>query len=230
MASPRSPRTRAATTPAPRLQRKAQPRQQRALDTYELILDATVALLSEVGIERLSTNLVCQRAGISPPALYRYFPNKYALLRELGQRLMQAQNALVVAWAVPETMALPADALVQKIYELYEHTLVLTRELPEGLWVTRALRAVPALAHVRIESHAHVSGLITRAFLQAHPQARESEVAVLARLAVEMVYAAMEMLFDDPRLDEKAVGQALADMLAQRVLAVRSNTLGNPTR
>ena len=45
--------------------------------------------VSDVGIERLSTNLVCERAGLTPPALYRYFPNKYALLSELGQRLMQ---------------------------------------------------------------------------------------------------------------------------------------------
>ncbi len=218
MASPRPSRT---PPSAPRLQSKIQPRQQRALDTYELILNATVELLSEVGIERLSTNLVCQRAGISPPALYRYFPNKYALLSELGQRLMQAQNTLVEAWAVPETMVLPPQALQDKIYELYEHTLVLTRELPAGLWVTRALRAVPALAHVRIASHAHVSALVAQAFLQAYPNAPEAQVAVLARLSVEMVYAAMEMLFDDPSLDEKAVGQALAEMLAHRVLAVR---------
>jgi len=202
----------------------AQPRQQRALDTYELILGATVELLSEVGIERLSTNLVCERAGISPPALYRYFPNKYALLRELGERLMQAQNELVKQWATPDTMRLRGAALVAGIYQLYEQTLVLTRELPAGLWVTRALRAVPALAHVRIESHAFVSGLIVSAFMQAHPRAPQQEVAVLARLAVEMVYAALEMLFDDASLDERAVGQALSEMLAQRVTVVRRKT------
>lgn len=208
----------------PALQGKAQPRQQRALDTYELILNATVELLSEVGIERLSTNLVCERAGISPPALYRYFPNKYALLRELGERLMQAQNGLVKAWATPETMRLRGATLVAGIYRLYEQTLVLTRELPAGLWVTRALRAVPALSHVRVESHAFVSGLIVQTFMQVYPRAPAQEVAVLARLAVEMVYAALEMLFDDPSLDEKAVGQALAEMLAHRFAAVRRKT------
>lgn len=211
---------RAAPTP-PALEGKAQPRQQRALDTYELILGATVELLSEVGIERLSTNLVCERAGISPPALYRYFPNKYALLRELGERLMQAQNELVKEWATPVTMKLPLQRLVHKIYELFEHTLLLTKDLPAGLWVTRALRAVPALSHVRIESHAFVSGLIVQAFMQAYPQAPKAEVAILARLAVEMNYAALEMLFDDPSLDAQAVGLALAEMLAQRVASVR---------
>ena len=220
MPKPRSAKPKLSSS-GPALEGKAQPRQQRALDTYELILGATVELLSEVGIERLSTNLVCERAGISPPALYRYFPNKYALLRELGERLMQAQNQLVKEWATPATMKLRGAALVARIYQLYEQTLLLTRALPAGLWVTRALRAVPALAHVRIESHALVSGLIVKAFMEAHPGASEPEVAVLARLAVEMVYAALEMLFDDASLDEREVGAALSEMLAQRMTVLR---------
>lgn len=206
----------------PDLLAKALPRQARAQETYEHILGVTVQLLAEVGIERLSTNQVAAAAGISPPALYRYFPNKYALLHELGRRLMQAQNALVEGWATPANLQLPSDALADSIYGLYEQTLVLTRELPEGLWVTRALRAVPALAPVRVQSHAYVSGLIERAFLQAYPQASASAVGVLARLAVEMVYAAMEMLFDDPTLDTVAVGHSLAHMLAQQVQLLRT--------
>ena len=58
------------------LDRKRVPTQTRALETCERILDAAATLLGEVGIERLSTNLICERAGLSPPALYRYYPNK----------------------------------------------------------------------------------------------------------------------------------------------------------
>ncbi len=218
MPTPTSDRT---VAPSPDLQAKALPRQARAQETYEHILGVTVHLLAEVGIERLSTNQVAAAAGISPPALYRYFPNKYALLHELGRRLMQAQNVLVEQWATPATLRLPTAALAQSIYTLYEQTLVLTRELPEGIWVTRALRAVPVLTPVRIESHAYVTGLIERAFLQAYPSAPVARVGVLARLAVELVYAAMEMLFDEPTLDTQAVGQSLANMLAQEVQTLR---------
>ena len=210
------------TQPAPpELQAKAQPRQKRAVETYEQILGVTAQLLAKVGIERLSTNLVCERAGISPPALYRYFPNKYALLRELGMRLMAAQNAIVQAWATPATMKLPQAAFSASIFELYAQTLALTRELPEGLWVTRALRAVPALTQVRIDSHVYVSGLIQSAFLVAYPRADVGRVAVMTRLAVEMVYAALEMMFDDPTLNEQAVGQTLADMITWQAMLLR---------
>ena len=208
---------------APELEGKALPRQKRAVETYEQILGVTAQLLAEVGIERLSTNLVCERAGISPPALYRYFPNKYALLRELGTRLMAAQNTLVQAWAQPATMKLPQAAFSASIFGLYAQTLALTREMPEGLWVTRALRAVPALTHVRIDSHVYVSGLIQGAFMAVYPHADVPRVAVMTRLAVEMVYAALEMMFDDATLDEHAVGQTLADMITRQAVLLRKS-------
>ena len=74
------------------------PKQERAQQTYELLLDVAGELLAEVGIERISTNLICARAGLTPPALYRYFKDKYSVLEALGLRLMERQNAVLEAW------------------------------------------------------------------------------------------------------------------------------------
>jgi hypothetical protein len=52
--------------PQPSLVTKKPPAQQRATETYERILEVTAQTLADVGIERLSTNLVCERAGLSP--------------------------------------------------------------------------------------------------------------------------------------------------------------------
>ena len=90
----------------------------------------------------------------------------------------------------------------------------LTEQLPAGVWITRALRAVPALHHVRIESHDHVTALLRDAFLAAHPHARRDEVWLAIRLAVESMYAAHELLFDEPALDAEAVGRMMAKMVA----------------
>ena len=211
----------AAPETGPDLRLKAIPRQGRAHETYERILGVAAELLGEVGVERLSTNLVCERAGLTPPALYRYFPNKYALLHELGERLMAEQNQLLEAWATPRTMALPAEELKASVMQLFVQTLELTREAPGGVWITRALRAVPALQEVRIASHRHVSGLIEAAFMAAHPKASRPNVRVFARLAIEAAYAVHEMLFDDPELDAMAVGNMLAEMLAGETLRLR---------
>ena len=77
---------------------KNKPRQERAKRTYEAILVAASELLIEVGVERISTNIIADRAGITVPALYRYFPNKYAVLHALGAAMMDKQNDVCVEW------------------------------------------------------------------------------------------------------------------------------------
>lgn len=205
----------------PDLRQKAVPRQGRAQETYERILAVAADLLGEVGVERWSTNLVCERAGLTPPALYRYFPNKYALLHELGERLMAVQNQLLEAWATAETMALPRARFEASALALFAQTVEVTQAAPAGVWITRALRAVPALQEVRIASHRHVSGLIEAAYMAAHPAAARAEVRIFARLAIESAYATQEMLFDDPDLDPMAVGRVLASMLAGEAIRLR---------
>src|SRR6185436_13400848 len=106
----------------PDLRPKVIPRQGRAHETYERILGVAAELLGEVGVERLSTNLVCERAGLTPPALYRYFPNKYALLHELGERLMAVQNRLLEDWATPATMSLPRGRFEASVIALFGQT------------------------------------------------------------------------------------------------------------
>lgn len=205
----------------PDLRPKALPRQGRAQETYERLLGVAADLLGEVGIERLSTNLICDRAGLTPPAFYRYFPNKYALLHAMGERLMGAQNELLETWATPQTMAQPRAKLEFTVLKLFVQTLELTKALPAGVWITRALRAVPALQAVRIGSHRHVAALIEGAFMAAHPSVDRAEVRVFARLAIESAYASQEMLFDDPDLDPIVVGRMLAAMVAGEAVRLR---------
>lgn len=209
------------THAGPDLRLKAIPRQGRAMETYERILGVAAELLGEVGVERLSTNLVCERAGLTPPALYRYFPNKYALLHELGERLMAVQNRLLETWATPDTMALPRAKFEASVVELFAQTVEVTVAEPAGVWITRALRAVPALQDVRITSHRHVTQIIEDAFMTAHPAAVRDEVRVFARLSIEAAYATQEMLFDDPGLDALTVGRMLASMICGEAIKLR---------
>ena len=206
------------------LDRKRDPTQTRALETCERILDAAAHLLGEVGIERLSTNLICERAGLSPPALYRYYPNKYAVLAELGVRLMMGQNELLENWATPATMKLPAAKFEDRIRRLFLDTLEMTRQATAGEWITRALRAVPSLAPVRLESHAHVTGLLVAAFAMAHPAVPQDRVRLVSRLAVEVMYSAHELMFDDPGLDPEEVGRVMSHMVTAQVMQLRRET------
>jgi AcrR family transcriptional regulator len=215
----RSPRR--ARKPLPALEAKKQPAQQRATETYERILEVTAKTLADVGIERLSTNLVCERAGLTPPALYRYFPNKYALLAELGQRLMRKQNDMIPRWLTPAVLLGPQDGLERAVKGLLLDTYHVTRETEAGVWITRALRAVPALERVRLESHNEVAEGQAAFFGLIFPGADTRELQLAGRVAVEMLYAAVELLFDDPRLKPDDVARVAAAMVSSYLGRIR---------
>jgi AcrR family transcriptional regulator len=204
----------------PDLEPKRAPLQPRAVETYERILAACAELLGEVGIERLSTNLVCQRAGISPPALYQYFPNKYAILHELSVRLMQQQNKLLLPWATAETMALPQAEFALSLAALFLELQALTAQMPAGVWVTRAQRAVPALQSQRLRSREVMTEMMMAPFNAAHPQANPTRARLTIRLGIDALYGAHELLFDDPALDPQAVAQTMAEMVAGQLASV----------
>ena len=54
----------------------------------EQILEATLELFAERGFSGTSTNHIVDRLGMSVGALYRYFPNKQAILEELNRRYL----------------------------------------------------------------------------------------------------------------------------------------------
>lgn len=204
----------------PSLATKKQPAQQRATETYERILEVTAKTLADVGIERLSTNLVCERAGLTPPALYRYFPNKYALLAELGQRLMQRQNERVAHWIGIDTFKGGVEGLQRALEGLIRDTYEVTESTVGGVWIMRALRAVPVLQQVRLASHAAVTQEQARLLARALPDADEAELTLVSRIVVDLIYATVEMLFDES-LDVPAAARIVAGMMASHLEKVQ---------
>ncbi|MFB8027892.1 TetR/AcrR family transcriptional regulator [Streptomyces sp. NPDC056465] len=80
------------------------PVQQRSADRLARILDAGAALLDEAGYEQLSTRAVADRAGVPIGSVYRFFPNKRALVDALAERNLEVFAERVVAGleAIPE--------------------------------------------------------------------------------------------------------------------------------
>src|SRR5690606_37038060 len=124
---------------------KNRPRQARAKRTYENILMAAAELLVEVGVERISTNVIAENAGITVPALYRYFPNKYAVLYALGAVLMDRQNVIFNQWHERHYPSGGITALMGNVEELLRETYQATRDQVGGHEITQALRAVQPL-------------------------------------------------------------------------------------
>jgi AcrR family transcriptional regulator len=188
------------------------PKQERALQTRERLLDVAGELLGEVGIERISTNMICARAGVTPPALYRYFKDKYAVLEALGRRLMDRQNEVLFAWLerhAPEGLA----ALADHTEDLLRATANVTAAEPGAIWTLRALRAVPQLAHVRIESHRMVTDRMVKAYAPLVPELSKKVLWRRLRISIEFGFAADEMLNEEDLLKRDDIIREAARML-----------------
>lgn len=171
-------------------------RRKRAQKTYDRLLDVAGELLAEVGIERISTNLISARAGMTPPALYRYFNDKYAVLEALGGRLMDRQNEVLFAWLdrwAPEGLAALGDATEALLRDIADVT---ARE-PGAIWTLRALRASPRLAHVRIGSHRRVTDRMCAVYAPLLPRIPPDVLWRRLRLSIEFGFAADEMLNEE---------------------------------
>lgn len=62
---------------------KKSPRQKRALQTIEFILEAATYILEREGTHRATTNRIAERAGVNIASLYQYFDDKDAILKTL---------------------------------------------------------------------------------------------------------------------------------------------------
>jgi AcrR family transcriptional regulator len=78
------------------------PSKRRSRQSHKAVLRATVDLLNEVGYRRLSFEGVARRAGVGKATIYRWWPNKAALV-------IEALNGDVPFPPLPDTGDLEAD-------------------------------------------------------------------------------------------------------------------------
>ncbi|WP_145727717.1 TetR/AcrR family transcriptional regulator [Nitrospirillum viridazoti] len=175
------------------------------------LMQAGAELLGEVGIERISTNQVASRAGVTPPVFYRHFKDKYDLLAALGSTLMEAQNDILYEWLERSAPA-GFEELMGAHYQFLLSTIQATAEMPGAVWIMRALRAVPSLTAVRLASHEMVTDRICRAMGPLLPDMDPAELRLRTRIAVDAGYAAVEMALDDPSMSPESVCRALTQM------------------
>jgi len=196
--------------------KRSRPKQERAQHTYDLLLDVAGKLLAEVGVDRISTNMICARAGVTPPALYRYFKDKYDVLEALALRLMARQNVLLEQW-IARYDGQGVDALIAGVEDLLRETAAITRSEPGAVWILRALHASPRLVHIRLASHRHVTEQLVAAYMNRVPTANRDVLWQQVRLSVELSYASDEMLQEETGISPEAVIAMVARLIREGI-------------
>jgi AcrR family transcriptional regulator len=109
------------------------PKQRRAQQTVEAVLDAVVRVLKREGSSAVTTNRVAEVAGVSIGSVYQYFPDKRAIFSALHQRHIQQIDRIVettlvdhAASSLDELIRAMVDAIIDahtpdpELYELLQ--------------------------------------------------------------------------------------------------------------
>jgi AcrR family transcriptional regulator len=191
--------------PAVELLEKNRPQQQRAIKTYESILDSASELLVEVGLERISTNLIAERAGITVPALYRYFPNKYSILNALGTRLMERQNQAFMEWHEQNVVGSSARSIPENLADALYAAYSTTCNLVGGVQIMHATQAIAPLQQARLDNHWAVSEMFAHVWAEQFGVDFQPSAVQRARVAIELGYATIQLAIEDDRCDPETV-------------------------
>jgi len=74
---------------------RRRPKQRRAHQTVDAVLDAVVRVLKREGFSAVTTNRVAEVAGVSIGSVYQYFPDKQAIFVALHQRHIDQIDRMV---------------------------------------------------------------------------------------------------------------------------------------
>ena len=96
--------------------RRRRPKQRRARQTVDAILDAVVRVLKREGFSAITTNRIAEVAGVSIGSVYQYFPDKQAIFIALHQRHIDQIDRMVESKLV-EHAASPLDDLMRAMIE-----------------------------------------------------------------------------------------------------------------
>lgn len=170
-------------TPTDRFRPRKQPRQQRAAETRQRILDAAARVFAEYGYAAGTTNRIAAAADLSIGSLYQYFPNKDAILSALTDAHVDAGAALLrerAAAGLPESLDDLLRLFVRATIDNHRDDTRLHRVLFE-----EAPRS-PALLD-RLHRTEETLVQAAEELLTQHPEVAVADAAFAARMVVTTI-------------------------------------------
>lgn len=99
-----------------------EPVQARSTARVNALLDAACETMHELGYEQLTTAMVADRAGASIGTVYRYFPDRVAVLQAVAQRNLERVTSVItkqLSAQNPTTVNQTFDVVVDALVEVF---------------------------------------------------------------------------------------------------------------
>lgn len=178
------------------LAQRRRPVQERSQKSVELILDAAARLLDEAGLEAFNTNVLAERAGVRVRTVYRYFPNKLAVITAVAERMAAEWDAWLGEF---EELAVPGSDW-RLLWSTYiDRFVVGIRGTPGGLAIRRAMRALPELQAIDRRDNERLARQLAVAFARRGVRLTRRRLVTVAQLLVESAVAALDLALLEPK-------------------------------
>jgi AcrR family transcriptional regulator len=194
---------------------RAVPMQARARQSVEHILATAAHLLDEVGLDGFNTNLLAERAGVRVRTVYRYFPDKYAVIMALASRMMAQWDGWMET--VLRKLSDPAqdwEAQQRKVIAL----LLKSNRQPGGMSVLRAIAAIPQLVELDGVLLDRMARRMTAALKQRGVKLAPARLNSVCKVTLMSGNAGVETYF---RLEESQRAQFLSELVTMQIAYLR---------
>lgn len=195
-----------------KLLQRTQPKQQRAKQTVELILKTATELLEDVGFEAFTTKLVAQRADILIRNIYRYFPNKLAIISALAERMSAKQAEFIDNFSAIADIAIPwRDALSSTVNAFVSAAL----EEPAFLSVRDAMHGSPELKALDEQVVEDMTKSLAEAMKERLPVFPEDKLHLVSMMILQTSIAILDHSMMDyyTSRDEQKLSQAIDELI-----------------
>jgi AcrR family transcriptional regulator len=166
---------------------RRKPAQKRGEMRVQEILDATEALVLEIGAEAVTTNHIAKRANVNVGTLYHFFSNKTEIFLAILTR-----SANQFERAVEQAGALPAADAEEWISRLVEAQTRVWLANAASIRLYEALRSQAETNSLLDEADGRVESLYCEGFKQHCPHISPSRRRHVARTLLIMSYALHE--------------------------------------
>ena len=149
--------------------------------------------------------MICERAGLTPPALYRYFPNKYAVVMEMAQRVLVDQHGIYVGWIKSGGVkSTSRDEIFDSLFVMKLSIVANIRARQAGKELCQILRTLPALTALRRRVREHSLDITMAHLEQFELVVSKDRARRVLNLLMEVFLVSIELILDDDEADEGA--------------------------
>lgn len=203
---------------------RRRPAQARSRERFERILAAAATLIGARGVGSLTMTDIADEAGMALTAVYRYFPNQHAVLRELALQTFAHDTATIVSAEV-DPGATVEEILTAGIEEFWHRHLAEPFRIP----LRAAIRADAELAALDLAESRRNAAALAPVLARAAGRTDVAAVECQALLLVELVDSLMSLALRVPRDEAQGLIREFVVMASRRLASPGDDQVEAPS-